>query len=89
VLPLRVCTSTRVPAGTVASQRTRPQVETVSVSLTFETNVPAAASRASRACRRPGFDVDATIASPSRPSAVTCSAGSVATIAHDRSSRRR
>ena len=69
------------------SQETCPQLETVSVSFTFERNVPSAASVASREKTRAGFAVTrATPPEEVRASAVTCSAGSVATSAHRPSS---
>ena len=42
VFPLRVCTRISAPGGTTASKLSRPQLETVSVSFTFETKVPVA-----------------------------------------------
>ena len=57
VLPALVWTRTSVPGGAVPSHETRPQLETVSVSLTFETKVPSAASVASKARTRAGFAV--------------------------------
>src|SRR6185503_10096982 len=56
VFPLRVWTCTSAPAGSDASQARRPQLETVSVSLTFEVNVPRAPAPPSSKTL-PGFDV--------------------------------
>src|SRR6266850_2576230 len=90
VLPLRVWTWISVPAGISASQRTRPQLETVSVSLAFDVNVPFVPAAASRTCTRPGLDV-ARKTSPvfARTRFVTCSAGKDVTMVHDRSARTR
>ena len=57
VLPALVWRRTSVPGGAVPSQETCPQLETVSVSFTFETKVPSAASVASREKTRAGFAV--------------------------------
>src|SRR5512134_2814963 len=55
VLPDLVWSRTSVPGGAAPSQERRPQFETVSVSLTFETKVPSVASVASKARSRAGF----------------------------------
>ncbi len=80
VLPALVWRRTSVPGGAAPSHERRPQVETVSVSFTFDRKVPSAASVASRAKRRAGFDVTTAAPSPGvRARPVTCSAGRVAT----------
>ena len=73
--------------GAVPSHETRPQVETASVSLTFDTNVPSVAVAPPIANTRAGFDVT-RVAPPSGEAerAVTCSAGSDATSAQRASS---
>ena len=90
MLPLRVCTCTSPPAGAVASQRTCPHDDTVSVSLTFETNVPRAPAAGSTTWIFPGLAVAMDTLSPGpRKSAVTWSAGKEDSIAHVRSLRMR
>ena len=90
VLPLRVCTWISVPGGSSASQRTRPQLETVSVSRALDVNVPRVPGVASRAWTRPGLDV-ARSTSPVFPWSrlVTCSAGKEVTMVQVRSARTR